>query len=1194
MRKKGSGDRHTDIVLKGGDPVLQIQNVKKVYKTGALVQRALDGVSLSLRDNEFVAILGPSGSGKTTLLNVIGGLDRYDEGELIINGVSTRKYSARDWDSYRNHTVGFVFQSYNLIPHQSILANVELALTISGVGRGERRRRAREALAKVGLADHIHKKPAQLSGGQMQRVAIARALVNDPDILLADEPTGALDSETSVQVMELLKEVASDRLVVMVTHNPELADRYATRVVRLKDGQITDDSDPCDPEAGAPAVHKNLGKASMSPLTALSLSFNNLWTKKVRTLLVAFAGSIGIIGIAMILSMSNGVDRYIQSVEEDTLKSYPLQITDASFNLASLMPQNRGGDEESEPSEVREWKTITNLFSRVSVNDLTALRAYLESGQTDVYDQVQAISYDYNITPRIYKLEDDRVRQVNPDTSFAAMGFSSAEGMSSMLSQFTSTDSFRSMPSEPALYEDQYEVMAGHWPEAWNECVVVLTQRGRVSDMTLYTLGLKDPAELEEMIRRFAQGETVDLEGPELRLRYEDLLGISFKVLPVSGLYTYDADYKVWADRSGDEAWMKKTLETADDLTVVGVVLPREDMSNPTLNYGIAYPAALSDHLRELSAASAVTRQQLADPVTDVFTGLPFGETPQDREMDLSTLFTVDEEAISKAFQFDLGEEGDFDLSGFDRSGLDLSGLDLSGAIDPNAFSAAMPSLSQKDIAELMQGVKLKISAEDLRDLFAKLLDGWLAEAEQDPGTDPTRLGGALREYLSSDAAREILETGIRQALEENGAAAVTTEELELLLTQILAGYDAYAAERDPDGEALPLAFLGDYLQSEEGQAALEAAAGSLEERAEAFTLSPEQIRELTGQVYEGYETWAEETGQPGIRAIGESFTGYLSSDEAGALLGEAVSKALDTSGLEQRAGKLFSRYASSVGSAIGKAMESAMGGLTEQLTKAISDNLSGLAEQFAANLKDAFQIDPEALAEAFTMNMDPAELRDLMTALMSKQSNSYSGNLRKLGYAADEDPSSITIYPKDFNGKSRVKEILEEYNARMEKEDPDKVITYTDIVDTLMSSVTEIVDAISAVLIAFVAVSLVVSSVMIGVITYISVLERRKEIGILRAIGASKRNISQVFNAETFIIGALAGLLGVGITYALLVPANRIIASVADQVNIRAYLPPLAAAVLVALSIVLTLLGGLIPSRKAARQDPVAALRSE
>ena len=1208
---------------KGGGTTLQIKDIKKVYKTGPLVQRALDGVSLSLRDNEFVAILGPSGSGKTTLLNVIGGLDRCDGGELVINGVSTKKYSARDWDSYRNHTVGFVFQSYNLIPHQSVLANVELALTISGVGRSERRRRAREALVKVGLAEHLHKKPAQLSGGQMQRVAIARALVNDPDVLLADEPTGALDSETSVQVMELLKEVARDRLVVMVTHNPELADQYATRIVRLKDGQITDDTDPYDPETETPAVHRNLGRAFMSPLTALSLSFHNLWTKKVRTLLVAFAGSIGIIGIAMILSMSNGVDRYIQSVEEDTLKSYPLQITDSSFNLAAFLPQNRQNDGEdaeepqAEPAEVREWKTVTNLFSRVSVNDLTALRAYLESGQSDIYDHVQAITYEYNVTPRIYSLDGEIVRQVNPDASFTALGVSSGEGLNSMLSQFSSTDSFHPMPSDPILYEEQYEVAAGRWPAAWNECVVVLSRGGWVPDLTLYALGLKDPAELEEMVRAFAQGEPVPEGSPALELDYEDLLGISFKVLPASDLYAYDADYQVWADRSADEAWLRRTLESAADLMVVGVVLPTEDLSNPTLSTGVAYPAALTDHLRALSAGSAVTQSQLADRDIDVFTGLPFGETGQDRDMDLSTLFSVDEAAISQAFQFDLGEEGDFDLSGFDLSGMDFSGLDLTGSIDPNAFSAAMPSLSQKDIADLMQGVKLQLSAEDLRDLFEKILSGWLEQAKQDPATDPTRLAGALAEYLGSDDARQTLEDGIRAALEENGAAAVSAEELEAMLTAVLAGYPDYAAARaaeeqgpgeegepggeeepgegdEPGGEPLPLAYLSDYLQTEEAQAALEAAAGELRERAEAFTLSPEQVGALTRQVYENYETWADENGQPGIESVTGSFTDYLASDEAGALLGETVARALDTSGLEKRAAALFSRYVSSVGSAIGTALETAMGGLTEQLTAAVAENLSGLTEQFAANLQDAFTLDPEALAEAFSMNMDAAELRDLMTALLSKQSSSYAGNLRKLGYALDEDPASITIYPKDFDGKSRVKEILADYNARMEKEDPDKVITYTDVVDTLMSSVTDIVDAISAVLIAFVAVSLVVSSVMIGVITYISVLERRKEIGVLRAIGASKRNVSQVFNAETFIIGLLAGLLGVGISYLLLIPANKIIASVAGNVSIRAYLPVVAAAVLVALSVVLTLLGGLIPSKKAARQDPVAALRSE
>ena len=1180
--------------------MLQIKDVKKVYKTGSLVQRALDGVRLSLRDNEFVAILGPSGSGKTTLLNVIGGLDRYDSGELIINGVSTRKYSARDWDSYRNHTVGFVFQSYNLIPHQSVLSNVELALTISGVSPAERRRRAREALVQVGLADHLHKKPAQLSGGQMQRVAIARALVNDPDILLADEPTGALDSETSVQVMELLKQVASDRLVVMVTHNPELAEQYATRIVRLRDGRITDDTDPYDPEAEGSAVHRNLGRASMSVLTALTLSFNNLWTKKVRTLLVAFAGSIGIIGIALILSMSNGVNRYIQSVEEDTLKSYPLQITDSSFDLSTLLSRGNGNrsqtdQEAAEDAEVREWKTVTNLFSRVSVNDLSALRAWLESGETDIYDHVQAITYEYNITPRIYAVDGQQVRQVNPDTTFSSMGISSGEGLSSMLSSLTSSDSFRVMPSEPALYEEQYDVMAGHWPEDWNECVVVLTKGGWIPDLTLYALGLKDPAELEELVRRFAQGETVTATGPGLRLAYTDLLGISFKVLPGSALYSYDAEYAVWADRSGDEAWLRQVLETAGELTVVGVVQPREDAGTATLSYGIAYPAALEDHLRALSADSEVTRSQLARREIDVFTGLPFGESAQGRDMDLSSLFTVDQEAIANAFQFDLGEGGlGLDLSDLDLSGLDLSGLGVSGSLDSSALLAAMPGLSQSDLADLMSGVKLNLNAEDLRDLFARLLEGWLLEAAADPATDPTRLPEALRDYLSTGAARALLEEGVRQALADNGAALVTAEELESMLVAVLAGYEDYAAERDPEGTALPLAYLNDYLQTDAAQAALEAAVLELQTRTEAFVLTPEQIAALALSVYEDYETYAAENGAPGLKALLTSFTDYLSSEEAAALLTQAVTRAVDTSGLQAKANALISRYAASVSAAIGRLMERAMAGLTAQLARTITDNLAAMTEQLAANLQEAFTIDPEALAEAFRMNMDAGELRDLMTALMSKQTNTYAGNLRKLSFARDEDPASITIYPRDFEGKSRIKALLADYNARMEQEDPDKVITYTDIVDTLMSSVTLIVDAISAVLIGFVAVSLVVSSVMIGVITYISVLERRKEIGILRAIGASRRNVSQVFNAETFIIGALAGLLGVGLSYLALVPINNIIAAVSEGVNIRAYLPPDNAAILVALSIVLTLLGGLIPSRKAARQDPVTALRSE
>ena len=496
--------------------MLQIEGIRKVYKTGNLVQEALKGVSLSLRDNEFVAILGQSGSGKTTLLNIIGGLDRYDDGNLIINGVSTKRYSDRDWDSYRNHTVGFVFQSYNLIPHQTVLKNVELALTISGISAGDRTARATEALEKVGLSEHIHKKPSQLSGGQMQRVAIARALVNDPDILLADEPTGALDSDTSIQVMDLLKEVAQDRLVVMVTHNPELAERYATRIVTLKDGEITSDSDPYTP-AETEAVHKNLGKSSMSLLTSMALSFNNLWTKKARTILVAFAGSIGIIGIAMILAMSNGANEYIRSVEEGSLQDYPLQITDTSFSMVSMFaggmsPSAKATEATPDDKVVEEWRTVTNIISGMNTNDLKSLKAYFESDECDINDHVQTIEYDYNITPRIYKENDDGgFRQVNPSTTFASLGFGGSESSTNgLFSAFSNTDSFFVMPEKDEVYQKSFDLKAGKWPENHNECIVTLTANGRVSDLVLYIMGLKDPKELTKMIDAFSQGESVN------------------------------------------------------------------------------------------------------------------------------------------------------------------------------------------------------------------------------------------------------------------------------------------------------------------------------------------------------------------------------------------------------------------------------------------------------------------------------------------------------------------------------------------------------------------------------------------------------------------------------------------------------------------------------------------------------------
>ncbi len=1187
--------------------MLQILNICKTYKTGSLVQQALKGVSLSLRDSEFVAILGQSGSGKTTLLNIIGGLDRYDSGNLIINGVSTEKYSDRDWDSYRNHTVGFVFQSYNLIPHQTILSNVELALTISGISRKERTRRAAEALEKVGLKDHMHKKPSQLSGGQMQRVAIARALVNDPDILLADEPTGALDSDTSIQVMDLLREVARDRLVVMVTHNPELAEEYATRIVRLRDGEIIADSDPFQPEDETPAVHRNLGKASMSFLTALALSFNNLRTKMARTVLVAFAGSIGIIGIAMILSLSNGVDRYIQGVEEETLQGYPLQISDTSFDLSTFYAASGNDGMETEDTTreqgVREWKTVTNMLSRVTTNDLQSLKSYLDSGDSGIDQYTRSIEYDYSLSPQIFYLNEEKgtVRQVNPDRSFAALGFAGAEGMNSLLTAFSSTDTFHSMPADSTLYQDSYDVKAGRWPEDCRECVVVLTSSGRITDLTLYTLGMKDPMTLEAMIRAFADGLEPETDQEEQQYDYDDFLGITFRLVSSADYYVYDEEYEVFTDKSGDEKFMKALAESGEEMQVVGVVQPKEDAATAILTMGIGYPAELTDHVIERAMASDIVKAQLAAPSINVFTGENFGAETDREDLDMSKLFSVDEQAIEDAFSF---EDSDFSMEDMefpefedmDFSDIDLSNMDLSG------FS--MPTVSQSDIGSLLQGVKINISAQQLQDLFGSLLDGFSAYSARDPSTDYSKLPESIQAYLGSEEAAAIVQADVQALVEQLSAGIITREQVESMISAVLEGYPAWMAanvpepaeeEETPPQPQDPYAYLGAYLASAEAQALMEAQAEALRQQLSDAMLQPEQLGAITQDLLDGYQVYAEENELPDVTKMGDALQGYLATREAQNILSSGVSQAVDTSELESRAADLFNAYSQTMGYQIYDLMGQVITALTEQVTKAIEEGMESFSEGLTENFTNAFEMDPEALAEAFSMNFSGEELRDLMTSLLSTEEASFDGNLKKLGYADREKPAMITIYPTDFEGKAQVKSILEHYNDMQRKAgEEDKVISYTDVVDTLMGSVTRIVNAISYVLIAFVAISLVVSSIMIGVITYISVLERNKEIGILRAIGASKRNISQVFNAETFIIGALAGLFGVGITLLLLIPTNHIIKVLAEMDDIRASLPPGAASILVGLSILLTLIGGIIPSRKAARSDPVAALRSE
>ena len=1192
--------------------MLQLKHIRKEYRTGKLVQKALDDVSLNLRDNEFVAILGPSGSGKTTLLNIVGGLDRYDSGDLIINGISTKKYKDRDWDSYRNHTIGFVFQSYNLIPHQTILANVELALTISGVGKSERRERAQKALEEVGLGEQVHKKPNQLSGGQMQRVAIARALVNDPDILLADEPTGALDSETSVQVMDLLREVAKDRLVVMVTHNPELAEEYATRIVNLKDGQIRSDSDPYEVDATALKApeHQNMGKSSMSFLTALSLSFNNLKTKKARTLLTSFAGSIGIIGIALILSLSTGVNQYIQSVEEETLSEYPLQIQSTGFDMTAMLGGGNNSGKEKEGGEVDVIQMVSSMFSTMDSNDLESLKSYLDSNESDIDDYTNAIEYSYSVSPQIYREDGDSVRQVNPDHSFDALGFGSSSGSNSMMSSMMSTDMFYEMPENESLYKDQYDVKAGRWPKSYNECVVVLTSEGNVSDFLLYTLGLRDPVELDQMIREFINEEDIETPDDMGTYSYKDFIGISFKLVNSADYYSYDSQYGVWTDKSGNESYMKDLVKRGEDLKVVGVVQPSEDANAVALSAGIGYPASLTRHVVKEAENSEIVKQQMAHPDVNVFTGEKFGETDSQNGMDMNSLFSVDTDALENAFQFNGdalsgGLSGDLDVSGLFPAGDGT--LDLSGLVDLSGINIELPDTGSLNLGDLMGSLKLSVSMEGMTSMAQKLVSGYQDYAKEHPEADYSGLSEDFAGYLSSEDAQNILKENILEIIEANGGINVSRDQIQDLFQKILKGYKNYAKDHGyTDAERFD-EYLLEYLQTPEAASIINNWGGKIFDSAKDISISKEQLQKTAGSLASGYLDYAAKNGLPDLTKMGEYFIDYLNTDTGKSVLASGISQIVDMNSLQSQLETSISSYMKeTMGAytqAISKALEgqiqSAMGQIANQMSTGMETVMERAMTQVGNNLQEALgnamTIDADAFADAFSMNMDEEELTELMMSMQSTGEASYDGNLRTLGYVDFDVPTGISIYPKDFESKEEVVKILDDYNSRMEAEGKDEqVITYTDMVGTLMSSVTDIVDIISYVLIAFVAISLVVSSIMIGVITYISVLERKKEIGILRAIGASKGNISQVFNAETFIIGLCAGLIGIGLTLLLLIPGNALIHHLADTNAVSAVLPVVPALILIVLSVVLTLLGGLIPSRKAAKSDPVTALRTE
>ena len=1254
--------------------MLQIKDIHKEYRTGNLVQRALDGVSLSLRDNEFVAILGPSGSGKTTLLNIIGGLDRYDSGDLIINGISTKKYKDRDWDSYRNHTIGFVFQSYNLIPHQTVLANVELALTISGVSKSERRRRAKEALEKVGLGAQIHKKPSQMSGGQMQRVAIARALVNDPEILLADEPTGALDSDTSVQVMDLLQGVAKERLVVMVTHNPELAQLYATRIVTVKDGRILSDTDPfvIDSESMAPPVHKNMGKSSMSFFTALSLSFQNLKTKKARTLLTSFAGSIGIIGIALILSISNGVDKYITNMEEETLSEYPLQIQSTGVDLTSMMMGAATAQSGKKDGEVGVAQMVTNMFSKMNSNDLESLKVYLDSNESSISQYANSVEYTYSVSPQIFLENEKNIRQVNPDKSFSAMGLGSGSS-NSIMSSTMSTDVFHEMPEDADLYKDQYDVKAGRWPENYKECVLVLTSQGDISDFLQYTLGLRDGKELDDMVQKFMAEEAVETPENEGPYTYDEILGKKFKLVNSTDYYEYDEEYKVWKDKSDNSSYMKKLVKNGEDLTIVGIVQPVEGATASMLTAGICYTPELTKHVIEKAASSEIVKQQLADEKINVFTGEEFGkEDNENSKFDMESLFSINADALQEAFQVDLsGFNMDLSsLSGLssglnvempdmpDMSALagninldessmpDLSkliklddlDLDLSHMIDPEEILKNLPADQVPDMSQALKSVKFDFTEEKVTALLKEVLTGYQESIKDKPEADMDKMQAALKQYLTSKEMNERLCKDLQELVKNNVNVDMSSEKLIAVAVGLMNQYQEYAKANGIT--QTDVASILAFLSQGEIQQQIKEEAENLVKNSVTVNITTKQIQDLLLQdVVAAYPEYARNNSLPDPANLGTYFLEYMQTEDGQNRLMNGLMTLVDTSEVQTQFSQAMETYMKSmmtsftdaiakgieskfteimeqvekqltkgiqtameqmignISSGMQEAMQSVMTSVSSSLTSAMSQAMSGLGGLGSSmgNMEDALSINPEAFAKAIQMNMNEDDLSELMMSLLSSENSSYDGNLKKLGYADLNVPGGINIYPKDFESKSEIVGILDQYNADMEAAGEDeKVITYTDLVGTLMSSVTNIVNIISYVLVAFVAISLVVSSIMIGVITYISVLERKKEIGILRAIGASRHNVSQVFNAETFIIGFCAGAMGIGITLLLLIPANSIIRSLADGVNVKAALPPVAAVVLIGLSVVLTLLGGLIPSRKAAKSDPVTALRTD
>ena len=1054
--------------------MLEIRSVSKVYKTAGVDRAVLNKVRVNFRKSEFAAILGPSGSGKTTLLNIVGGLDEYSSGDLIINEKSTKKFKDKDWDSYRNHRVGFVFQSYNLIPHQTVLNNVRLALTLSGISKRESIRRAKKALKDVGLSEHINKRPAQLSGGQMQRVAIARALVNDPDILLADEPTGALDSETSLQVMDILKKISKEKLVVMVTHNPELANKYATRIITLKDGKITSDSDPYDGKIKTDLdlieATKKSKKTKMSFLTALSLSLNNLLTKKARTILVAMAGSIGIIGIALISAVSTGFQNYIDKIEEETLTSYPLALQKEAADISGMLLSLSGGESTgATDGKLHESQVLTSTLGNVSNNDLQSFVDYMDA-HAEIKDDIRLMEYQYNVDPVIYT-EDatGEVAKMNPSNMF-----SSLIGDNSLLRNYsTMTSVFRQFDIDNLKADT--ELLAGRYPEKYNEMIVVLSNRSEVSELLTYSLGFHDSQELNEIVTKIMSGEKVEINNKPLELTYDDLMNVDLRLLMPADYYKYNEKYEVYEDMSGDKEFMRSVYDKAEKLHIVGVATIDSEMVSA--GSGVAYLPSLVKHIVGKTGETEIVKKQLANPEIDIFSNTKFGEEGNDFNFEFSDLVSIDEAKLKQAFGVD---------------------------IDQNAISAK----TQEYISQISSEISADVSPvkNALIERFRSLSDG------------------LKRDIAGLDGSGSFMSSEVEQVV----ADFISTQDFSDLEAQ-------YYLPKDKFGEmyqGLLNGFLGAYAQ--------------------------------------GYAMAMQMQGRP-----------FNPATDPVMIIPQVYSQALDT-------------YLNML--QIDTVFESVAVPITEiNMKKEILTKVGDLASYLSSSFAQAFHVDQDAIIGAFKLNFSEEELSRVVTAMFTKKKTTLASNLTALGYQDLDDPTMISFYFWSFDGKNRFIDSLEGYNDLMrEMKDEDKVIDYTDATGILMSSVKTIVDAVSYVLIAFVSISLVVSSIMIGVITYISVYERTKEIGILRAIGASKHNISSIFNAETFIIGLLSGLFGVGISYLLIPPINMILHHFTGDIPLSAALDPRMALFLIGLSVVLTLIAGLIPSRSASKKDPVEALRSE